>query len=165
MDLETLWRASARERERERAQSFLPMDISAVISTIIVLVLAVLSLPLLNTSYWSNIRSLLPFTIVSPLADLVVKNATIYTSDASLPFADSMAIRSGRILRVGSYSSLQDLVHYGTEELDVGGKVVVPGFIDSHVHLIPGGLQMVRVELRGVSQKDEFVRRIKEAAR
>ena len=40
-------------------------------------------------------------------ADLIVKNGVIFTSDFSFPFADSMAIRDGRILRVGNYSSLQ----------------------------------------------------------
>lgn len=40
-------------------------------------------------------------------ADLVVKNGVIFTSEASMPFADSMAIRNGRILRVGNYSSIQ----------------------------------------------------------
>lgn len=43
----------------------------------------------------------------SQVADLVVRNATIYTSDAALPFADSMAVRGGRILRVGTYSSIK----------------------------------------------------------
>ncbi|KAJ6704835.1 IMIDAZOLONEPROPIONASE [Salix purpurea] len=96
-------------------------------------------------------------------ADLIVKNAVIFTSDASMPVADSMAIQNGRILRVGNYSSLQDLIGGGTKELNVEGKVLVPGFVDSHVHLIYGGLQMGRVELRGVNQKEEFARRVKEA--
>lgn len=92
-----------------------------------------------------------------------MKNAVIFTSDASMPVADSMAIQNGRILRVGNYSSLQDLIGGGTKELNVEGKVLVPGFVDSHVHLIYGGLQMGRVELRGVNQKEEFARRVKEA--
>ncbi|PRQ22857.1 putative formylmethanofuran dehydrogenase, subunit A [Rosa chinensis] len=57
------------------------------------------------------------------------------------------------------------MVGYGTKELDLKGKIVVPGFIDSHVHLIFGGLQMMRVELHGINSKDEFVKRIKEAVR
>ncbi|XAR63532.1 hypothetical protein NMG60_11023496 [Bertholletia excelsa] len=76
-----------------------------------------------------------------------------------------MAIRGGRILRVGNYSSVQDLIGHGTEILNVEGRGVVPGFIDSHVHLIWGGLQMMRVELRTVSSKDEFVRKVKDAVR
>ncbi|KAK3038962.1 hypothetical protein RJ639_027447 [Escallonia herrerae] len=67
-----------------------------------------------------------------------------------------MAVGSGRILRVGEFSSVQDLAGYGTKVLNLEGKIVVPGFIDSHVHLIFGGLQMARVELRGVSTKDEY---------
>ncbi|XVF00241.1 hypothetical protein REPUB_Repub03eG0268000 [Reevesia pubescens] len=75
-----------------------------------------------------------------------------------------MAIRDGRILRLGNYSSLQDLSGYDTIELNVEGKIVVPGFIDSHVHFIFAGLQMARVQLEGVNQKDEVVRRVNEAA-
>ncbi|TKY68297.1 Exoenzymes regulatory protein AepA [Spatholobus suberectus] len=75
------------------------------------------------------------------VADLVLRNGVIYTSDDSLPFADSMAVANGRVLRVGSHSFVKELVGYGTQVLDLGGKVVVPGFIDSHVHFIDGGLQ------------------------
>ncbi|KAL3732585.1 hypothetical protein ACJRO7_029262 [Eucalyptus globulus] len=141
------------------------MNLAAIVSAAVVLLLSILSLRLLDTYYWSSLRSLLPFTPSSPVADLVAWNGTIYTSDASLPFADAMAVRRGRVLRVGSYSSLKELVHSGTEKLDLGGKVVVSGFIDSHVHMIYGGLQMGRVELRDVNRKEEFVRRIEEAAR
>ncbi|PQQ19672.1 uncharacterized protein Pyn_22603 [Prunus yedoensis var. nudiflora] len=130
-----------------------------VVSASVAVVLAIIaSLPLLKPNH-----QLLSWT--SPMADLVVRNAKIYTSDESLPFADSMAVRSGRVLQVGNYSSIKDMVGDGTKELDLMGKIVVPGFIDSHVHLISGGLQMARVKLRGISQKDEFVRRVKEAVR
>ncbi|KAI3448791.1 hypothetical protein Pfo_005456 [Paulownia fortunei] len=97
------------------------------------------------------------------VADLVVTNGTIYTSNAAFPFADSMAIRDGRILRLGNYSSVQDLAGSETRTLNLQGKLVVPGFIDSHVHLIFGGLQMAQVQLRGVSRKDHFVNKVKEA--
>jgi hypothetical protein len=58
-------------------------------------------------------------------ADLIVKNAVIFTSDASMPVADSMAIQNGRILRVGNFSSLQvslpppPLVFWITEQISV----------------------------------------------
>ncbi|XP_068659711.1 protein LONG AFTER FAR-RED 3 isoform X2 [Aristolochia californica] len=99
----------------------------------------------------------------TPVADLIVKNADIYTSDSAHPFAEAMAIRLGRILRIGNYSSVQELIGPGTEQLDVAGKLVVPGFIDSHVHLIPGGLQMKRVKLRDARSRVEFVQKVKEA--
>ncbi|KAK1279063.1 hypothetical protein QJS04_geneDACA007388 [Acorus gramineus] len=74
-----------------------------------------------------------------------------------------MAVRDDRIVGIGSYASIQGFVGRGTRVLDVGGKIVVPGFIDSHVHLISGGLQMARVALRSVRSRDEFIRKVKEA--
>lgn len=60
-----------------------------------------------------SIFLLSPFTKMSNLrqstdtADLLVANAFIYTSDPSLPYADSMAVKDGRIVRVGNYSFVQ----------------------------------------------------------
>ncbi|KAB1201210.1 Transcription initiation factor TFIID subunit 2 [Morella rubra] len=139
------------------------MKLYALASAAIVVVLAVV----LRFS-WVPISSSScspPPSFSAPVADLVVKNAVIFTSDESLPFADSTAVRNGRILRVGNHSFVQEVAGYGTVELNLEGKVVVPGFIDSHVHLLFGGLQIVRVELRGVNQKDEFIRKVKEAVR
>uniref|UniRef100_A0A0D6R1A8 Amidohydrolase 3 domain-containing protein n=2 Tax=Araucaria cunninghamii TaxID=56994 RepID=A0A0D6R1A8_ARACU len=97
-------------------------------------------------------------------AQLVIKNAVIYTSDPSLPWAESMAIRSGRILALGNFSSLhaQGFIGRQTRFLDLQGKFVVPGFIDSHVHLISGGLQMAQVDLRAVKSKSEFIRKVEQ---
>ncbi|GKU98290.1 hypothetical protein SLEP1_g11312 [Rubroshorea leprosula] len=136
------------------------MNLFVVVSASFFLFLSIIVFPLLNPNYW--LKSLLPSSKLA--ADLIVRNGVIFTSDPSLPFADSMAIRAGRILSIGNYSSLQDLAGYGTKELNLEGKVVVPGFVDSHVHLLFGGLQMMRVELRGVNQKEELVRRVEEAA-
>lgn len=92
-------------------------------------------------------------------------NGTIYTSDASTPFAECMAIQNTRILSVGNCSDIQVLAGKRTKVVNLEGKVVVPGFIDSHVHFMYGGLQMVRVELRGVNKKEDFVSRVKEATK
>ncbi|XP_028555710.1 protein LONG AFTER FAR-RED 3 isoform X3 [Dendrobium catenatum] len=98
-------------------------------------------------------------------ADLVVRNATIYTSVASIPFAEAMAVRNGRILRIGTDAHVRGLIGYRTHELNLEGKVVLPGFIDSHVHLISGGLQMGRVKLQGIKSKEDFVMTVKEAVK
>ncbi|KAI0497471.1 hypothetical protein KFK09_020699 [Dendrobium nobile] len=98
-------------------------------------------------------------------ADLVVRNANIYTSDASIPFAEAMAVRNGRILRIGTDAHVRGLIGYRTHELNLEGKVVLPGFIDSHVHLISGGLQMGRVKLQGIKSKEDFVMTVKEAVK
>uniref|UniRef100_A0A2P2KGP9 Uncharacterized protein LOC101501162 isoform X5 n=1 Tax=Rhizophora mucronata TaxID=61149 RepID=A0A2P2KGP9_RHIMU len=125
------------------------MNLSVIVSATVFLALAILSLPILNNTstpqHWLNVGLWKLASSKSSRevkADLIIKNGVIFTSDASLPFADSMAVAGGWILRVGNYSSVQDLVGNETKELNLEGKVVVPGFIDSHVHLIYGGLQV-----------------------
>lgn len=94
-------------------------------------------------SGYIDLLKLTPATTTTNLeADLIVTNGVIFTGDDSLLFADSMAIKSGRIVSVGNYSAVQQLAADGTNVLNLQGKVVVPGFIDSHVHFIPGGLQV-----------------------
>ncbi|CAA7060402.1 unnamed protein product [Microthlaspi erraticum] len=137
------------------------MNRFVLVSAAVFLLISVAYLPLLNELYWSTLTSLIP--PVRVVADLLVRNGTIFTSDTTLPFADSMAIRNGRILKVGNFSTLKDFVGEATVEVNLEGKVVVPGLIDSHVHLISGGLQMAQVGLRGVSQKDEFCKMVKDA--
>ncbi|KAF4389122.1 hypothetical protein F8388_026851 [Cannabis sativa] len=119
------------------------------VSASLAILLLALSLSYFSKSQWT--------------ADFILTNALIFTSDDTIPFADSMAIRRGTLLRVGNYSSLKAVVGSGTKELNLNGKIVVPGFIDSHVHLISGGLQLMQLQFRGVNKKDEFVRRIAEA--
>ncbi|GMH15713.1 hypothetical protein Nepgr_017554 [Nepenthes gracilis] len=131
------------------------MKIYVLASAIVVLLLSIFLRYRLNPNRGLDIA----------VADLLVTNAFIYTGDRSLPYADSMAIRNGRILRVGNYSSLQELEGHGTEKLNLDGKVVVPGFIDSHVHLISGGLLMAQVELRAGDTKDEFIGKVKAAVK
>ncbi|ONM34410.1 Amidohydrolase family [Zea mays] len=111
---------------------------------------------------------LLPFPRTPPrdrFADMVLANGTIYTADPARPFADAMSVRGGRVLRVGTYESVKELKGPRTRELNLSGNVVLPGFIDSHVHFIDGGLQLARVPLRGVRSKDDLVARVKEAVR
>lgn len=98
-------------------------------------------------------------------ADMILANATIYTADPARPFGAAMAVRGGRVLHVGTYDSVKEFRGKHTFELNLSGNVVLPGFIDSHVHLIDGGLQLARVPLRGVRSKDVFISRVKEAVR
>uniref|UniRef100_A0A0A9HEL5 Amidohydrolase 3 domain-containing protein n=1 Tax=Arundo donax TaxID=35708 RepID=A0A0A9HEL5_ARUDO len=98
-------------------------------------------------------------------ADMILANATIYTADPARPSADAMAVGAGRVLRVGTYDSVKELKGRHTYELNLNGNVVLPGFIDSHVHFIDGGLQLARVPLRGVRSKHDFISKVKEAVR
>ncbi|KNA12300.1 hypothetical protein SOVF_127140 isoform B [Spinacia oleracea] len=133
------------------------MNKPLLLSSFLVFILSILLLP--HLSKWSKLK-------VAEVADLLVTNAFIYTSDPSFPFANSMAIKNGRILGVGNYSVLQELEGSTTHKLNLEGKIVVPGFIDSHLHLLYGGLQqMMQVELHGVRTKQEFVMKIEAAVK
>ncbi|MDX2152060.1 MAG: amidohydrolase [Bryobacteraceae bacterium] len=81
-------------------------------------------------------------------ADLVVTNANIYTVDPARPRAKALAVRGGRIIAVGDDVS----AHSGpkTQRLDLRGATVVPGFIDSHVHMRGLGTQIETFDLRNV---------------
>jgi predicted amidohydrolase YtcJ len=67
-------------------------------------------------------------------ADLVVRNARVYTQDERTPTAQALGVRDGRIVAVGSNEAVAGLAGRGTQTLDAQGMTVVPGFIDCHVH-------------------------------
>jgi predicted amidohydrolase YtcJ len=67
-------------------------------------------------------------------ADLVVRNARVYTLEPAAPKAEAFAVRDGRIIALGSSDMVSGLVGKGTDILDARGMTVVPGFIDCHVH-------------------------------
>ena len=67
-------------------------------------------------------------------ADLVVRNARVYTLEPGTPRAEAFAVRDGRFIAVGSNDAVSTLAGRGTELLDARGMTVVPGFIDCHLH-------------------------------
>jgi predicted amidohydrolase YtcJ len=67
--------------------------------------------------------------------DLVVRNARVYTLDRSRPWAGAVAVRGGRISWAGADADAGDRAGPGTEVIDAGGRLVLPGFIDSHNHV------------------------------
>jgi len=91
---------------------------------------------------------------------LVLVNGRVWTGDSARPSADAIAIAGTRIVAVGSNDEIRDLAR-GANVIDLGGAFVVPGFIDSHVHLLDGGFRLASVQLRDASTRDEFVARIK----
>jgi predicted amidohydrolase YtcJ len=75
------------------------------------------------------------------LADTVIKNARIYTMDAQQPWAETLAIYQGRIVYVGDEAGLADYTRTDTHVIDVGGKMVMPGLVDAHLHPTRGGIK------------------------
>jgi len=95
-----------------------------------------------------------------PAADLIVINAKVWTVDANHPKAQAVAVVGDRILAVGSNADVEGLRGPNTKMIDAGGKLLVPGFNDAHVHFVSGGLQLDSVQLNDVTSPDEFVHRI-----
>ena len=86
--------------------------------------------------------------------DLLLFNGKIYTVNDAGDVAGAMAIRSGRIVAVGDASDLKGKYH-AAEEIDLRGKAVFPGFIDSHCHFYNYGLTLQQADLAGsVSQRE-----------
>ncbi len=71
-------------------------------------------------------------------ADLVIRNATVYTMNPALPAARALAVLNGRIVFVGSDSGVREWMGPGTEIVDGKGGMLLPGLIDSHVHPVSG---------------------------
>jgi predicted amidohydrolase YtcJ len=67
-------------------------------------------------------------------ADLIVTDARIYTVDPARPEAEAMAIAGGRIVYVGDAAGARALAGPATRTLDLGGRRVLPGLVDSHIH-------------------------------
>jgi predicted amidohydrolase YtcJ len=91
-------------------------------------------------------------------ADLVVENARIW-SDGLVGFAEFAAVRDGRFIHVGNRD--EAMIGPDTERIDARGRVVLPGLIDSHIHMLGGGEQLLRLQLRDATDREEFTRRVR----
>ena len=100
-----------------------------------------------------------------PTADLIITNAEIWTVDKSLPMAQAVAILGDRIVAVGSSADVDAWRGPNTHVVDAGGKLLLPGFNDAHVHFVSGGMQLTNVQLKDASSPQEFARRIGERAK
>ena len=94
-------------------------------------------------------------------ADLVLVNGKIYTVDTTRPTASALAVRGGKILFVGSDVEARKLGSRSATVIDLGGRTVLPGFIDAHAHLLGLGNLLRRVNLAGSSSYDEVIARVK----
>lgn len=90
-----------------------------------------------------------------PAAELLLTHARVYTVEAEAPWAESVAIRDGRIVAVGSDAQLAPLRGDATRVVDLGGRLVLPAFGDAHAHPVFGGMSHSRCSLhRGESVED-----------
>lgn len=99
-----------------------------------------------------------------PAADLIVTNAKVWTVDRRLPTAEAVAVLRDRIVAVGSSRDMDAWRGPATRVVDAGGKRLLPGFNDAHVHFVSGGLQLDSIDLNDATSAQEFVRRIADRA-
>jgi len=92
-------------------------------------------------------------------ADLVVFGKT-WTGDSTHPLAQAVASRGDTILAVGDSAAIARLVGDSTVVLHAGAGLVVPGFMDAHVHFLDAGFQLISVDLRYADSPAEFIRRL-----
>jgi predicted amidohydrolase YtcJ len=91
---------------------------------------------------------------------LAVVNARLWTGDQAAPWAEALAVSGERLIAVGTNADIRRLASTVTP-IDAGGRLVLPGFIDAHVHFLEGGLRLASVQLRDARSRDQFVNRIR----
>jgi predicted amidohydrolase YtcJ len=101
-------------------------------------------------------------TLNASAADLVIRNAKVWTGDPVNPSAEVIVLEGGRILAVGG----AELAHSYPEvrTLDAGGRRVIPGMTDCHTHIVNGGLGLQRLQLRDARNREDFVQLVRSYA-
>ncbi|HEY8361985.1 MAG TPA: amidohydrolase [Tissierellaceae bacterium] len=94
--------------------------------------------------------------------DTILVNGKVYTVDNKRSIKEAIAIKNGIIADIGTNEEILSLKNDNTEIIDLKGKLILPGFNDSHMHLVNLGYTLSKVSLYGVSSLDEIGKRIYE---
>jgi predicted amidohydrolase YtcJ len=95
-------------------------------------------------------------------ADLLLVNARVWTGVPSQPEAEAVAVAGGRVVAIGRAADLAPWRGPSTAVIDASGARALPGFNDSHVHFMGGGMQLDNVDLRQAASPQEFARLVGE---
>jgi predicted amidohydrolase YtcJ len=95
-------------------------------------------------------------------ADLVFVNGDVYTVDATRSWANAVAVRDGAVVAVGTDDEVRELIGQGTEVVDLAGRLLLPGFQDSHVHPVGGGLDMLQCDMHDLEDRDQYLAAVRD---
>ena len=105
---------------------------------------------------------IIPFKASYAAPDLIIINADIRTADPKRMTAQAIAIKDGKFFAIGSSLEIEKLKDKDTKVLDVEGKTILPGFIDSHTHLSSGAKIVTGIDLTGIENKSVWLEMIAE---
>jgi hypothetical protein len=98
--------------------------------------------------------------VVEP-ADIIVVHGHVYTENPKQPWAQAVAIYHGKIVAVGDDPEIERRRGMGTKLINAGGKLVLPGFVDCHIHFMDGSLSLGRVNLEGAKDPADIQKRLR----
>ena len=97
-------------------------------------------------------------------ASLIFTNGAVYTADPAQPWAEAVAVAGGKILYAGTAKGAGRFEGASTTTIDLGGRMLLPGFQDSHIHLITGGIELSECNLSGLPDKESVFAAVREYA-
>lgn len=98
-------------------------------------------------------------------ADLILHNGNFISLNEKKPYFSALAVKKGKIIKIGQYDEIKSLQGKNTKEIDLLGKTAIPGFIDTHIHLISLGLDMQVIDLHGINTKSVLISKLKRKIR
>ena len=96
-------------------------------------------------------------------ADMIIHNGTIYTMNDLMPTTESVAIRNGKIIALGKYRDLDDLITPKTKIINLNGAMMTPGLIEGHGHFYGLGLAKMQLDLSTAESYAELVSMVSDA--
>ncbi len=97
-------------------------------------------------------------------ADLALTGGVVYTLDAARTWAQAVAVRAGRIVYVGSDAGIAPWIGPKTRVVALGGRMLLPGFQDAHVHPVSGGLELTLCDLNDLATRAAVVEKVRACA-
>ena len=98
------------------------------------------------------------------MIDLALSNGKVWTVDKRNPLAEAVAVTGNEITAVGSNEEIKKLISLETKLIDLKGRLMLPGFIDNHVHFVSDELRRLGLDLSSAEEETHFVELVRRKA-